>query len=484
MPAKLIYHADASARPALQKHAHYLFVLPVAKVHAPAWPAADVLDALLKRRRAKPAEMAKSPQAGNLKSGALASWIMFDPAKSVFDQHAVMRAGLQPLLAENPAEIAIVIATEVKDSEAAARAAAYCAWVNSEVMPERKRKSSRKPVKTIHLYCKTGAQSLGPLRARAEGNLLCRELTVLPPNELTPGAYRDRIKRMARENGWKHEEFDFAQLKKMGAGAFCAVAQGSEARDAAIVHLTYAHPKATRTVALVGKGICFDTGGHNLKPARYMHGMHEDMNGSAVVLGIVLAATRLKLPVRLDCWLAVSRNDISPRAYHQNEVVRALNGTTIEVMHTDAEGRMVLADTLTLAARAKPQLIVDFATLTGSMHAALGDHYSGVFATTDELAAQAVAAGRAAGERIVVFPQDDDYDTALDSKIADVKQCSLDSEPDHILATRFLKRFTGGLPWLHMDLSGSSARGGLGAVASDTTGFGVGWALELLAAHK
>ena len=114
-----------------------------------------------------------------------------------------------------------------------------------------------------------------------------------------------------------------------------------------------------------------------------------------------------RVPVAIECWLAIAQNHISPRAYKQNDVVTALNGTTIEIVHTDAEGRMVLADTLTLAARAKPDLIVDFATLTGSMHAALGDHYSGVFATSEELAAQAIAAGRAAGERVCVFPQDD-----------------------------------------------------------------------------
>jgi len=212
--------------------------------------------------------------------------------------------------------------------------------------------------------------------------------------------------------------------------------------------------------------------------------MHEDMNGSAVALGTLLAATRMKLPINIDCWLAISRNDISPRAYHQNEVVRALNGTTIEVMHTDAEGRMVLADTLTLAARGKPDLIVDYATLTGSMHVALGDRYSGIFATSDELAAQAVAAGRAAGERVCAFPQDDDYDSALDSKIADIKQCTLDGEADHILATRLLKRFVGATPWIHVDLSAHSSKGGLGAVASDATGFGVGWTLELLDSRR
>ena len=141
------------------------------------------------------------------------------------------------------------------------------------------------------------------------------------------------------------------KLRKMGAGAFVAVAQGSDPEDAAIVHLTYKHPKAKQTVALVGKGICFDTGGHNLKPSRYMHNMHEDMNGSAVSLGILLAATQQKLPVNIDCWLALAQNHISPKAYKQNDIVKALNGTNIEVMHTDAEGRMVLADTLTLASR-------------------------------------------------------------------------------------------------------------------------------------
>ena len=118
------------------------------------------------------------------------------------------------------------------------------------------------------------------------------------------------------------------------------------------------------------------------------------------------------------------------------------------------------------------------------MHVALGDRYSGIFATSDELAAQAVAAGRAAGERVCAFPQDDDYDSALDSKIADVKQCTLDGEADHILATRLLKRFVGATPWIHVDLSAHSSKGGLGAVASDATGFGVGWTLELLDSRR
>jgi leucyl aminopeptidase len=211
-----------------------------------------------------------------------------------------------------------------------------------------------------------------------------------------------------------------------------------------------------------------------------MAGMHEDMNGSAVALGILLAATRAKLPVAVDCWLAIAQNHISPRAYKQNDVVTALNGTTIEIVHTDAEGRMVLADTLTLAARGKPDVIVDFATLTGSMHTALGDRYSGFFATSDELAQQAFDAASESGERLARFPMDDDYDEALDSPVADVKQCTLEGGADHILAARLLKRFTGDRPWIHMDLSASSTKGGLGVVGTDVTGFGVAWGCTLL----
>ncbi len=483
MLAKLTQHAAAPNAAASRKHRHFLFILPPAKQPSREWPAGDVLRSLMARRRMKAGALAKSAISGNLKDGALASWVMLDASKSTFAAHATVRGALQHLLAENPAEIAIVVSGDEAQRRHASQIAVYCAWVNGAPLPERKKKRERKPLKSVHVYGYRDKDEFAASRARAEGNVLCRELTILPPNELTPATYRERIKQLARECGWQREEYDYKRLMKMGAGAFCAVAQGSDAHDAAIVHLKYAHPRAAQNVALVGKGICFDTGGHNLKSARYMYTMHEDMNGSAVALGIMLAATRMQLAVNIDCWLAISRNDISPRAYHQNEVVRALNGTTIEVMHTDAEGRMVLADTLTLAARGKPHLIVDFATLTGSMHVALGDRYSGIFATSDELAAQAVAAGRAVGERVCAFPQDDDYDSALESKIADVKQCTLEGEADHILAARFLKRFVGNTPWLHVDLSASSSKGGLGAIASDTTGFGVAWGIELLAAR-
>lgn len=142
---------------------------------------------------------------------------------------------------------------------------------------------------------------------------------------------------------------------------------------------------------------------------------------------------------------------------------------------------MVLADTLTLASRDKPQFIMDFATLTGSMISAVGNRYSGVLGNRVELLSQAVDAGAAAGERICAFPFDEDYEEDLDSSIADIKQCTLDSEADHVLAARFLARFIeGDVPWLHVDLSSANRKGGLGAVASDVSGFGVGFGLEML----
>ncbi len=321
------------------------------------------------------------------------------------------------------------------------------------------------------------------MRARAQGNILVRQLTVLPPNELTPALYRDRIAELAAKHGWDHESFDMKKLGKMGAGAFVAVGQGSDPQDAAIVHLRYKPKHAKKRISLVGKGICFDTGGHNLKPARYMNGMHEDMNGSAVVLGTLLAATETGLPVEIDAWLAIAQNHIGPRAYKQNDVITALNGTTIEIVHTDAEGRMVLADTLTLASRQKPDLMIDFATLTGSMVTAVGNRYSGVLGNRPDMLCHAVAAGNEAGERVCAFPFDADYEEELDSDIADIKQCTLDSDADHIIAARFLSRFIeGDIPWMHVDLAAVNRKGGLGAVATDTTGFGVGFALNVIAA--
>lgn len=219
----------------------------------------------------------------------------------------------------------------------------------------------------------------------------------------------------------------------------------------------------------------------NLKPARYMHGMHEDMEGSAVALGTLLALTALQVDYPVDCWLALAQNHIGPKAYKQNDVVKAANGTTIEVMHTDAEGRMVLADTLTLATRARPSLLLDFATLTGACVGALSTRMSGAITNRLELVPAIIDAGLASGERVWPFPLEPDYNQALKSEVADIKQCTLDSDADHILAAAFLKRFIEhDVPWVHVDLSAGNHKGGLAHIPTDVTGFGVRFSLELL----
>ncbi|HUW26800.1 MAG TPA: leucyl aminopeptidase family protein [Gallionella sp.] len=460
---------------------HLLVLLPKAKTLPKDLPHGDLLAAVLKRRNMKADELVKSPVVANAENGTLVAWAMLDFEKDMFAQQVQVRKALQLLLDEHPKKLCVVVLGDEKQRQCAAELAVYGAWVNGAVLPAHKKKDERKPLQQIVLVGSVDKKPFDTLRAQASGNLLCRELTALPPNELTPDMYRKRVQKLAQQNRWQHEEFDMQKLRKMGAGAFVAVAQGSDPGDAAIVHLSYKHPKAKQTVALVGKGICFDTGGHNLKPSRYMHNMHEDMNGSAVALGILLAATHSQLPVNIDCWLALAQNHISPKAYKQNDIITALNGTSIEIIHTDAEGRMVLADTLTLASRGKPDWMIDFATLTGSMATALGARYSGVLGNHDELLLRAVRIGKQCGERLCAFPLDEDYEAALDSKVADIKQCTLDGAADHILATRFLKRFVEhDVPWLHVDLSASRCEGGLGSVAGDITGFGVGWGLQML----
>jgi leucyl aminopeptidase len=236
----------------------------------------------------------------------------------------------------------------------------------------------------------------------------------------------------------------------------------------------------TPDVALVGKGILFDTGGINLKSHRSMLDMHIDMSGSAVALAALLALAELDSPLRADAWLAITENNTGPNAYRPQELVQAANGTTIQVIHSDAEGRMVLADTLTLASRTRPRIMIDFATLTGACVHALTERYSGVFTNRPQQAVELVEAGRDSGERVWSFPLDEDFDTDLESPVADVVQCAVDGKGDHILAARFLQRFVGQGPWVHVDLSSATRRGGLAHVTTEITGFGARWVLELL----
>ncbi len=440
-------------------------------------PFQPALEKKLKRSHATLKDMADKPVSLELANGTLLSLVQLKSTQSVFEQQTLLRQALKPLLAERPAKLAIAVYGKSVDS--IARLTAYTTLVNAQNLPALKRDVKLAELKDICIFGVDALPWIAEVEATVQANTLCRILTLTPPNQQTPRLYRERLQTLASEQNWQYAEWDVKQLKAMGAGAFVAVAQGSEPQDAAIVKLSYHHARASKTLALVGKGICFDTGGHNLKSSRYMQGMHQDMNGSAVAVSILQAISAQQLPVNVDCWLALAQNHIGPNAYKQNDVVTALNGMTIEIVHTDAEGRMVLADTLTLASREKPDAMLDFATLTGSMQTALGTRMSGIVANSHQFASQVAEAGNTSGERVVIFPYAEDYDSELDSEIADIKQCTMESDADHIIAARFLGKFIENeTSWCHVDLSSYAHKDGLGAVASEVNGFGVALTLQ------
>jgi leucyl aminopeptidase len=369
------------------------------------------------------------------------------------------------------------------DSADMLEAVASAALAASAPMPALK---STPPPASKLARIELAAESLPGLErcvAVADGNHLARWLTMLPPNVLNAVSYRGALAELARREGWRFRFYDEQALRQLGAGAFLAVSRANAARGAGIVRLSYRPAPRARVprIALVGKGICFDTGGINLKPHRGMYLMHGDMQGSAVATGTLLALSRQRAPLAIDCWLALTENEIGPAAYRPQEIVTALNGVTIQVVHSDAEGRMALADTLALACREEPRVVLDFATLTGACVNALTERYSGVFTNRDDWHATLRDAGRSSGERVWPFPMDADFDGEIESKVADVMQCTLENKGDHILAARFLSRFVpAATPWVHVDLSAAERKGGLAHVPTEFTGFGVRYATHLL----
>jgi leucyl aminopeptidase len=387
-------------------------------------------------------------------------------------------------LANRPRSLGILVSGfDPDEANAVRQALLLAAGAHSFRLPDyRKEKKRESQLQQVRLLGLAERLDLARTLAEIEAANLVRWLTALPPNRLTAASYRDVLAQLAEHHDWSMRFLDTAALKNLGAGAFLAVAQGNATRDAGIAHLSYRPRKQTQPdVALVGKGVIFDTGGTNLKSFAHMKDMHQDMCGSAVALGVLLAITRLKLPISVDCWLALTENRISAAAYKPRDVVTAANGLTIEVLHTDAEGRMALADTLVLAGREKPALMVDYATLTGACIGALTERYSGVFTNRPALTPPVLAAGKQSGERIWPFPMDADFDEDIKSNVADILQCSAENAGDHILAARFLQRFVPKpTPWLHVDLSSAWRKQGLAHVPGGVTGFGVRLTLNLL----
>jgi leucyl aminopeptidase len=293
--------------------------------------------------------------------------------------------------------------------------------------------------------------------AWAEGTCLARDLVNEPANVVTPSYLARRAQEIAEAGGLRFEVLERADCAKLGMGAFLGVAQGSQ-EPPKFIHLTYT-PKGRprRRVTLIGKGITFDSGGLDLKTADGMVRMKDDMSGAAAVLGVFHALPRLKLPIEVHGLVAATENMPSGTAQRPGDIVRAMNGLTIEIGNTDAEGRLTLADALAYAAQeTKPDEIIDLATLTGAVVIALGQGVSGVFASHDGLARRLLAAAEAAGERMWRLPLVDEYKEGIKSDVADLNNVSSHRGAGAIIAGLFMRDFTAGVPWAHLDIAGTA----------------------------
>ena len=433
----------------------------------------------------------EKPRAGTVRTSTLANRRQtlavlgfLGEEAGAFERLALAGRMLKEAAARSPESLGLAAIGAPATTEAGLEALLSASLAQAFALPSFKTgEAGREHIRRIALPADTGLD-LRYVQACAGGTNLARWLTALPPNFLDSRGYHTVISRLARRHGLAMRWLGEAALRRAGANAFLAVASANERPGAGIAHLAYRPARRSRgspDLSLIGKGIVFDTGGVNLKPHRSMLEMHTDMGGSAVALATLIALAELRAPIAADAWLAITENHIGPRAYRPQEVVRAANGVTIQVVHTDAEGRMALADTLTLAARTRPRLMLDFATLTGACVYSLTERMSGVFANRQALAQALVEAGHSSGERVWSFPFDADFDADLESKVADILQCAIDGKGDHILAARFLNRFVPReIPWAHVDLSSATRSGGLGHINTDVTGFGVRFALELI----
>ena len=309
------------------------------------------------------------------------------------------------------------------------------------------------------------------------GALFARDLVVEPGNALTPAVFASKLTEL-RQAGIEVEVLDAGRLAAEGFGGLLAVGRGS-ANAPCLVVLRWAGCGVGAPVMLVGKGITFDTGGVCIKPAHGLWEMRADMAGAAACAGAMLAVARRGSAAPVVAVLPLAENAIGGASYRPGDVLTMVDGRTVEVVDTDAEGRLVLADALAWGVRRfGPRAVVDLATLTGSIIVALGHEMAGLFASDDVLAARVAGAGAAVGERVWRMPLDAAYGVGLESAVADVRHCSEGRlQPDACMAARFLHGFVGEVPWAHLDIAGVEGH----EAADDRHGAGPsGWGVRLL----
>ncbi|HQZ13987.1 MAG TPA: leucyl aminopeptidase [Devosia sp.] len=327
---------------------------------------------------------------------------------------------------------------------------------------------------TLHTASKAALdRALVQRMPAVEGTLLARDLVNEPANVLGTVEFADRAKELAAL-GVTVEVLDEKQLRKLGMNSLLAVSQGSARPPRLVVMQWLGGKKGEAPVAFVGKGVVFDTGGISIKPAANMEDMKGDMGGAAAVTGLMQTLAARKAKANVVGVIGLVENMPSSTAMRPGDIVTAMSGTTIEIINTDAEGRLVLADALWYTQdRFKPKAMVDLATLTGAILVALGQDHAGLFSNNDELSAKLSAAGAATGEKVWRLPMGPAYDKMIESRFADIKN-SAGRHGGSITAAHFLHRFVKDTPWAHLDIAGA----GMGTPASETNtswapGFGV-----------
>jgi leucyl aminopeptidase len=308
-----------------------------------------------------------------------------------------------------------------------------------------------------------------------------RDLQNTPANEMAPRHLAEAARVLGQLDGVTVEIEGREGLERLGMGSFACVARGSH-EEPALITLRYDPPAGDATgpvLGLVGKAVTFDTGGISIKPANKMFEMKFDMSGGAAVLGAIEAIAELKLPLRVVAVVGATENMPSGHAVKPGDVVTAANGTTIEVINTDAEGRLVLADCLTHAVNQGAERLVDIATLTGAIITALGNTHAGLFSDDDEWAAEVGAAASATGEIVWRLPLHADYAKALESDTADVMNVNETRKAGSSVAAQFLRRFTADVPWAHLDIAGTAWGAGKPYASKGGSGWGVRLFVEL-----
>jgi leucyl aminopeptidase len=312
--------------------------------------------------------------------------------------------------------------------------------------------------------------------AIGEGVVLARDLVNEPPNVLYPVEFARRASTL-KKLGVGIDVLDVRAMQKLGMNALLGVGQGSSHESRLVVMRWNGGKKGTPPVAIVGKGVCFDTGGISIKPAGGMEDMKGDMAGAACVVGLMHALAARKARVNAVGVIGVVENMPDGNAQRPGDIVKSMSGQTIEIINTDAEGRLVLGDALWYTKqRFKPSFMVNLATLTGAILVALGQEYAGMFSNSDKLSTRLTEAGQETGERVWRMPLGPEYDKLIDSKFADMKNTG-GRYGGSITAAQFLQRFVGDTPWAHLDVAGTA----MASPASDiNAGWAAGWGVRLL----